>query len=194
MLSCVLIGSEGVGKTTMLNCFIHGTSSIFCQPPPTTVNCVRKEVDQRQNLMLQIWDTSGKQQFWYLRVNACTKSQYVFVCFDLGNRQSFLDVEHVWMQELKQNNLLQDKNLLLVGCKQDQKRTVSNKEVEALCKKWNIKHYVETCGLYGNNEVSHLFFKPLADLGLLVDNKKFQAQKKNQDGSKHLDMKCCVLL
>ena len=64
-MKVVLIGDSGVGKTTLINKYVHDTFDAF--EPSTISGGFRKKVvkfkDLNTNVTLQIWDTAGQERF-----------------------------------------------------------------------------------------------------------------------------------
>ena len=144
----LLIGSGGVGKTSLVNKFVHGTFSktylhtIGMQPSSKYMKI--KNID----ICLSIFDIAGDKSFKTLREMFYKGSKGALVTFDLTNKDSFNDVE-VWLKEAKKKS--KDQLFILVGNKNDLKnRAVSNEEGKKMAEKLKCISYLETSALSGD--------------------------------------------
>ncbi|KAA6412539.1 MAG: hypothetical protein FRX48_03530 [Lasallia pustulata] len=115
---CVL-GSQGVGKTSLLNRYVNGSFN----PPATTstigASFLTKRVldDSGTVVRLQLWDTAGQERFrsisklYYRGASAC------ILTYSIIDDKSFEEMGQ-WLQELKQN-VGGDLIIHVVGTKSD---------------------------------------------------------------------------
>lgn len=113
----VIVGDSGVGKTGIINRYLHGT---FQEQSKSTVGVefgTKKIVVDGKNLKAQIWDTAGQERYRSI-TNAYYKgAKGALIVYDITNRFSFENVER-WIKEIK---AMGDKSiyLVLVGNKSD---------------------------------------------------------------------------
>ncbi|MHA1914483.1 MAG: Rab family GTPase [Promethearchaeota archaeon] len=147
-----LIGDEGVGKTSMVQRYVH---DIFKKDYRATIGtfiskkeCKFEELETSVRFM--IWDLAGQAQFSRLWPDYLTDSRAGIIVFDITNRNSFENVEKWYgiLSEVASPNLV----LILVGNKVDlaDSRTVSLEEGVALAEKLGIP-YMETSAKTNEN-------------------------------------------
>jgi small GTP-binding protein len=130
-----MIGDAGVGKTTLLYKYLHG--SVPHDTDMTIgVDFGSKMVDiEDAKVKLHIWDTSGQEKF-----RSITRSYYRcaaggIVLYDITNRKSFENVRR-WIEDVRifGNNF--NMAIMLLGNKSDieHHREVSYEEGEALAR------------------------------------------------------------
>ncbi len=75
--------------------------------------------------------------------------------FDLSSLESFLHLEAVWIEDLKES--LPDAILLLVGNKADRHgREVNKSQVDSFCQRFGVDNYHEVSALTGEGIVPRL--------------------------------------
>jgi small GTP-binding protein len=96
----VLLGSQTVGKSSLVGRFIRGT---FSANTVSTIGAIfvtkTLEVCNMQ-VKLQIWDTGGSERYRTLAPMYLRDAQAGIVVYDVTSNQSFQEVEDVWMPEL----------------------------------------------------------------------------------------------
>jgi small GTP-binding protein len=146
----ILIGSSGVGKTSILK---RLTSDIFLDDAQSTVGVefetAMLNIDERR-VKLQIWDTAGQERFRSIAKAYYRSAVGVIVVYDLTDRKSFDDLGS-WLNDVHQ---LCDPNAVvqLIGNKADMnpRRVVSVQEAENFCKQHEMQ-YLETSAKHGSN-------------------------------------------
>ena len=100
-MKITFIGDTGVGKTQIINTFFTLTS-----PPPIekTIGvdflCKQFQLNEKNTVKLQLWDTSGQEKFRSLIFSYIRDSQAIVLVYDINNRISFLDLEG-WFEIVK---------------------------------------------------------------------------------------------
>ena len=130
----VMLGDSGVGKTSLVkyeiqNSFIYNRdSTIIFEHSFKNFSVIGK------NVLLQIWDTCGKEIYHSSVQNFYKSALCIFVVFSLESLDSFNKVNQ-WIEEIKENNN-EDYILVLVGNKLDStpKRKISKEVIEDYCK------------------------------------------------------------
>ncbi|XP_029420192.1 ras-related protein Rab-12 [Nannospalax galili] len=116
-LQVIIIGSRGVGKTSLMERF---TDDTFCEACKSTVGVdfKIKTVELRgKKIRLQIWDTAGQERF-----NSITSAYYrsakgIILVYDITKKETFDDLPK-WMKMIDKY-ASEDAELLLVGNKLD---------------------------------------------------------------------------
>ncbi len=152
-----LIGDGGVGKTSMVQRYVHG---IFKADYKATIGtfiskkeCKFKELNTSVKFM--IWDLAGQNQFQRLWPDYLTDSRAGIITFDLTNKESFENVRKWYdiIDKVTEPNII----LILVGNKVDleDERQVSTEEGLSLAKELGV-YYMETSAKTNEN-VGELF-------------------------------------
>jgi small GTP-binding protein len=144
----ILIGGGGVGKTSLVNQFIHGK---FAQDFRSTigVNVLSHSYEfLGYKLKMNIYDMGAQKLFQRVRKSYYIGSNAGLIVFDLNNRQSFEEIEK-WKAEMDR---YLDKPIpfCLIGNKMDLKRAVSFQEGSLMAEKIGGS-YIETSALNATN-------------------------------------------
>lgn len=115
-LKIVLVGSEAVGKTSLLIRFHQNTfPSLYV---PTVFDSYWKEVSVDGNEYgLLLWDNSGNNDYTRLRPLSYPQTDVFLVCFDINNRESFVQLQDTWLPEVKRYQ--HGTPIIIVGNKMD---------------------------------------------------------------------------
>jgi small GTP-binding protein len=126
----VIIGAQGVGKTSLVQRFLNPDFNSPLPQPPSTVGAsfhtrLLTDPDTNTTVRLQIWDTAGQERFrsisrlYYRGANAGV------LCYDVTSEKSWEEMK-TWLKELRE--YAEDGCVVhVVGCKSDleSKREVS---------------------------------------------------------------------
>ena len=183
-----VIGDQGVGKTSMVQRFVHG---IFQADYKATIGTFisKKECtfdDLKTSVRFMIWDLGGQPQFERLWPDYITDSRAGIIVFDITNQGSF-DQVRKWY-EIITEVALPDIILILVGNKVDLKNTrvISIEEGKQLAKDLGI-YYMETSAKTNEN-IEDLF----EWIELQIINQKIEDVKDSlfnkqlEEGSKYI--------
>ena len=148
----ILIGSSGVGKSSILQRYIQKTfndsytSTIGVDFFMKTINIGEKSIK------LQLWDTAGTEKFRSITTGYYRGADAAFVVFDLSSKSSFKTIDDWIDNYYKYKNPDSEKNVVLIGNKVDlvDKREITQEEVEDYVKMNNIL-YFETSAKEGKN-------------------------------------------
>ena len=148
----ILIGSSGVGKSSILQRYIQKTfndsytSTIGVDFFMKTINIGEKSIK------LQLWDTAGTEKFRSITTGYYRGADAAFVVFDLSSKSSFKTIDEWIDNYYKYKNPDSEKNVVLIGNKVDlvDKREITQEEVEDYVKMNNIL-YFETSAKEGKN-------------------------------------------
>ena len=124
----VVLGSQNVGKTSLVHRFVHSTFV-----PPTTPSTVGAsflttrvhDAETDTTIRLQIWDTAGQERFRSISKLYYRGAHAAVLCYDITSKRSF-DEMGVWLRELKDkggsgsgSNESEETILHIVGTKSD---------------------------------------------------------------------------
>lgn len=115
-------------------------------------------LEDNKTIRLQLWDTAGQERFRSLIPSYIRDSHVAVICYDISNKKSFNNLEK-WINDVKLERG-NDVIIVIVGNKSDlnNKRQVSNEEVEELVSKNECKFNIET-STKANYNVKLLFKK-----------------------------------
>ena len=100
----VLIGETGVGKTCIINRFIHNNFD------PGTISSlsgqfVTKEMEfsKGQTVPLQIWDTAGQEKYRSMAKIFYRDAKAIIMVYDITNENSFNQLKEYWLGQIKEH-------------------------------------------------------------------------------------------
>ncbi|RMG20797.1 MAG: GTP-binding protein [Methanobacteriota archaeon] len=165
----LLLGDGAVGKTALVQRFVHGK---FQKAYLMTIGMEpysRYETIDDTKVCFSLWDIAGQDRFKAMRGMFFRGAMGALVTFDLTRRQTFDNVGN-WIKEAKSES--PNSLFILVGNKNDLEdlREVSQEEGIAKAKELNCIDYIETSALTGEN-VEEAFYK----IGKTLLEKKKQA-------------------
>lgn len=171
-IKCVLIGDQGVGKSTLSYFYVHdelpgGVSTtigacFLAKNVPLIID------GNAYNVKIQLWDTAGSEKFRALMPHYYRGALLALIMFDLTNPVS---LEHVdkWIHDLYQHVGISDTKplIILVGTKADliEKRIIHESDIEAKAKQHQCKYYVTSClNSDAHDHICNMFNKTLIEL------------------------------
>eukprot|EP01080_Neovahlkampfia_damariscottae_P000909 gene909-9818_t len=96
-LNIVVLGDEGVGKTSLIRRFNHYKVSKNASPTIGIEFFFKEyEYNQRKEKFI-IWDTAGQEKFRTSTLNYCKRTDGFIICFDLTSRRSLENVRK-WLE------------------------------------------------------------------------------------------------
>lgn len=99
----VMLGSQGVGKTSVL---IRYTGHIFSNAISPTIGAsfftTKLQIDNYR-VRLQVWDTAGQERFRAMAPMYYRKANAAILVFDVTKLSSFNDMKS-WIEELQRNS------------------------------------------------------------------------------------------
>lgn len=133
-LKIILVGSSGVGKTSIINAFFEQPYDVDTQPTVAPAFCsATVDLADKSQVELHIWDTAGQERFQSIGGMFYRDSDIAFVCFERSTKDTIPDwIEKVrkqvpdciiflvatkcdLMNEDEQGELLGEKNALIQG-------------------------------------------------------------------------------
>ncbi|XP_060940262.1 ras-related protein Rab-12 [Limanda limanda] len=162
-LQIIIIGSRGVGKTSLMERY---TDDTFCEACKSTVGVdfKIKTVELRgRKIRLQIWDTAGQERF-----NSITSAYYrgakgIVLVYDITKQETFEDLPK-WMKMIDKY-ASEEAELLLVGNKLDceSDRIISRQQGERFASRISGMRFCEASAK-DNFNVDEIFLKLVDDI------------------------------
>lgn len=113
-LKVILVGSSGVGKTSLVSAFFENPFDNQDLPTVAPASCTATvTLDDGTKVVLQIWDTAGQERFQSISQMFYRDSHVAFVCYDLERE----DTVEQWVDRVR--NQVPQCNILLVTTKAD---------------------------------------------------------------------------
>ena len=174
LLKYIIIGDEEVGKSNLLSHYIDDRFTSEYQSTIGVEFRAKNVVIRNTTYRIQMWDTSGKENFRsiiraYYKNTACA-----FVVYDISNRNSFNNVS-TWIEDCR-NNSSEKIFMVLIGNKSDlaDKRQVSTEEGRELAEKYEMKFY-ETSAKIGEN-VNDIFYDSVDEIAKKMDQNYYDLE------------------
>jgi len=149
-----------------------------------------EEVDG-QVINVTLWDTAGQEDYAHLRATCYTSTDIFLLCFSTVHMDSFDNLKHKWIIELKAN--APDTPFVLVGTKTDLRDQVADaekspdvisfKQGQKRAKEIKALGYVE-CSAKDPQSVNQVFLEAIK--AVLDKKKKKKSSKKSSDEDKEL--------
>lgn len=185
-ITVTVTGDSSTGKTTLVNHFVEEYHTSNDTVPTIAFDYFIKEImdDYYGHIEFRIWDTSGDEKFcspsitstYYRTTNA------ILILFDVTSRESFHNVDRVWLPRIRSACLQRDTiKLCLVANKTDliKLRKVDTNEA-ALFARQHDMHYIELSSIKSQFEEVRLPFylvaKELIDAGTIKPIKRIENQ------------------
>ncbi|GMM50426.1 Ras family GTPase [Starmerella bacillaris] len=140
----VVMGSGGVGKSTLSVQFIQG--QFVDEYDPTIEDSYRKElVVDGETVSLDILDTAGQEEYSAMREQYMKTGQGFLLVFSVTSRSSFDEISVLHQQIMRAKNNDSNYPILLVGnkCDLEDQREVPKEEGTRLANRLNLT-YIET--------------------------------------------------
>jgi small GTP-binding protein len=140
-IKCLLIGSSGVGKTSILERY---SSNMFYGHFITTIGVdykLKNMVMDNYNIKLQLWDTASQERFRCITTSYYRNSHLIIVCFDLTDSHSFNELDF-WIEDAYKH-LSEPIQMAICGTKSDLgiKRVISYAEGKSYADYKNLPYF-----------------------------------------------------
>ncbi|KAF0042319.1 hypothetical protein F2P81_005851 [Scophthalmus maximus] len=208
ILTVVLIGDSGVGKSNLLSRFTRNEFNLESKSTIGVEFATRSIQVDGKTIKAQIWDTAGQERY-----RAITSAYYrgavgALLVYDIAKHLTYENVER-WLKELRDhadNNIV----IMLVGNKSDLRhlRAVPSDEARAFAEK-NTLSFLETSALDSTN-VEEAFKNILTEIYRIVSQKQIADRSAHDespgnnvvdisvppttDGQKGNKLQCCQSL
>lgn len=114
----VILGSQGVGKTSLVHRYTSGQFAIASTPSTIGASFLTKKlIVDGVKVRLQLWDTAGQERFRSMAPMYYRGSHAAVIVYDITSMSSFMDIQ-AWIEELKKN-MTTDLLIHVVGAKAD---------------------------------------------------------------------------
>jgi Ras-related protein Rab-1A len=141
ILKILIIGSSGVGKSSILNSYVEND---FKENTIQTIGVDFKLIIRdylNKKIKLQIWDTAGHERFRTITNSYYRGTDAVILVFDLSRENTFKEIVY-WISEIK-SNASDDILIYLVGNKNDLPKKVKKDTIKNFVLRLQIP-YIET--------------------------------------------------
>ena len=144
-IKCVLLGNQGVGKSTLGHIFgkeklsTDITSTIGAGYIAKTVNLKNYK---NQSVFVNVWDTAGSERFLSFTKSYMRNVDIAFLVYDVTDPQSFksLDTWKFFLDEFNEFNNIP--YIVIIGCKKDLHNTITERDLNKKCEEWNTDSYL----------------------------------------------------
>ncbi len=149
----VICGPGAVGKTSIIQRFVHNSFSISYKIT-IGVDFLTKDVEYKDGeaARLTIWDIGGQERYNFLRESFFEKSDGALLVFDLTREKTFKEIKN-WLEQLRKYTF-DAIPFVLVGNKSDLLTdlgvVLDNDEIKSFAKKEKA-FYVETSAKKNQN-------------------------------------------
>lgn len=117
-LKIVLVGDNGVGKTSLLMSYMQDKFPQEEEIPTVFANSTTViETPMGESVELALWDTASQEEYNRLRPLSYTNADILMVCYAINDGESLQHVEEKWLPEVK--HFCYDTPIILVGLKAD---------------------------------------------------------------------------
>jgi Ras-related C3 botulinum toxin substrate 1 len=118
-IKCVVVGDNGVGKSSLL--ISYSTNTFPTEFVPNVFQNYTKSVvidgDEVNAVKVGLWDTAGQKDYDRLRPLSYAKADVLLICFAIDNPHSLTSVKVKWVPEVQVH--IPGASYFLVGCKAD---------------------------------------------------------------------------
>lgn len=154
-LKVILVGSSGVGKTSLINAFFEQPYETDTQPTVAPAFCsATVTLQDNSQVELHIWDTAGQERFQSIGGMFYRDSDIAFVCFDKTTKETIPD----WIDKVRKQ--VADCIIFLVATKSDLMSEAEISELEnekaAMIETHGAKQFFITSA-QGGDHVKDLF-------------------------------------
>lgn len=130
LFKVLLVGDSMVGKSCLLTRF---TTDRFDDQSKSTIGVdfrVKYMLLNGKRVKLTVWDTAGQERFRTLTSSYYRGAQGIILVYDVTSRDTFEDLERIWMKEVDIYSNVEDAVKMVVANKVDldTQRAVSSQE------------------------------------------------------------------
>ena len=113
----VVVGDSNTGKSALMSVLMDGKLTNQDLPEYFKTFTHKMKVDGKK-IELGLWDTAGEASYEGLRRLSYPNCSLVLVCYAVNSRESFENINKVWLPEIKRNGP-PNVPIVIVGTKQD---------------------------------------------------------------------------
>lgn len=145
LFKILLVGDSGVGKSCLLMRF---TADRFDDNTVSTIGVdfrIKYTQFNGKKCKLSIWDTAGQERFRTLTSSYYRGAQGIIFVYDVTRRETFENLEDIWMREVDMYSTVEDAVKMVVANKVDleEQREVTKEEGHDFARRHGCL-YVET--------------------------------------------------
>nr|XP_037286701.1 intraflagellar transport protein 27 homolog [Rhipicephalus microplus] len=161
-VKCAVIGDAAIGKTALIQVFLHDRSYFpknYSMTTGVTLSVGKVNIpDTKDAVELYLYDCSGKEVYLDFVQELWADAPLAIIMFDTCNEPSFQHVS-TWASRLSKNSTCGPKIGVLVGTKADlkERRRVSSKEGQEMAEKIGF-HYAESSAKEGEGVQEPFFY------------------------------------
>ena len=191
-INILIIGDNGVGKTSILNRFFDDIFIPTTKPTRGISFAEKITVFSAKTVKIRIWNTNGQDILKLSVFKMCENIDGIIITYDVTNVNSFNNVYN-WINLIKSHNNINNIKIALVGNKTDisDKRVVSFIEGKKISKKYKIDLFFETSALNNvqsdNNTTIQNVFTNFFDKIMSVNCHNYFMQLKNKTLIKYVN-------
>lgn len=139
--SIMLIGDEGVGKTSLIERYINNNFSNEQRRTIGVDSYIKEKQIGDKNILIKLWDTVGNEKQSKIKMQFSI-AQCICIISSINNRDSFEGIE-AWYNKIKENCTLENTIISMLFNKVDliEERTVTEEEIIKLSEKLGIHYY-----------------------------------------------------
>ena len=134
IIKCVLIGDEGVGKTSLLITYTRNKFPEFYVPNILDKCAVNVQLNKK-TYTLGLFDTTSNYE------QDISYTDVFLLCFSLDKPASLQNAKEKWFPMIKMNNA--KANIILVGLKSDLNTNISLTKLECVTKELGCTKYLQ---------------------------------------------------
>ena len=99
----ILLGEDGVGKTSIILQFIEQTYREDIQLTTGGVFSIKyAECDNDKILKFEIWDTSGREKYHSISTMYYKEAKAAILVYDITRANTFKEIKNFWIKQLKE--------------------------------------------------------------------------------------------
>ena len=131
IIKIILIGDEGVGKTSIISRYKNDTSIENMETSLGASFCGKKIQIGDKTVLINIWDTAGQEKYHSISISFYRDAKIVCLVYDITNQDSYVNLKEKWLKDV-QNYGEKNTILAVVGNKSDLylKEQVNEEEAE----------------------------------------------------------------
>jgi len=149
-LKIIIVGEPAVGKTSLVKKFVSGQ---FAKDYRSSIgtNIFIKKINLKNigKVTIQLWDIAGQERWINMRRSYYVGSKGVLIVGDLTRKNTFDQIRHFWVPDIKQH--CEVAPIVLLANKNDLEKELSEKEINSLGKEINAISVVYTSAKTGEN-------------------------------------------
>ncbi len=149
----IVIGSPGVGKTSLVKNFVEGSflseykstigTNLYTKTLEFKSSKSEDNKDNEVSVKLVLWDIAGQVQWDLMRGAYYQGSHGVCVVGDLSSKRTFQKIEKFWISDARKN-CNESIPVILLANKNDLKAEISEEEVKELANRCRVDRVIFT--------------------------------------------------